>query len=42
MSKKAKIILAVSITSTVIAAGATTAALLICKKLYEKNYFSAD
>lgn len=42
MSKKAKIILAISITSTVIAAGATTAAFVICKRLYEKNYFSAD
>ncbi|MBR5514081.1 MAG: hypothetical protein IKV85_08885 [Ruminococcus sp.] len=42
MSKKAIIALTVSLSATVLLAGAATAGALICKKIYEKNYFSAD
>ena len=42
MTKKGKIILAVTLSSAVIAAGAATAAVVICKRIYEKTYFSAD
>lgn len=42
MEKKGKIILAVSVTTAVLAAGAAAAAVVICKKIYEKNYFSAN
>ncbi len=42
MSKKAIIALTVSLSATVLLAGAATAGALICKKIYEKNYFSAN
>lgn len=42
MSKKAKIILAVTVSASFVAFGAAAATVVICKKIYEKNYFSAD
>ena len=43
MDKKSKIILAVSITGAVVAVGAAAATtVVVCKKIYEKKYFSAD
>lgn len=42
MSKKAIIALIVSLSATVILTGAAVAGTIICKKIYEKNYFSAD
>ena len=43
MDKKTKIILAVSITGAVVAVGAAaTATIIVCKKIYEKKYFSAN
>lgn len=42
MTKKAKLMIAVTITTTVLAAGAAAAAAVICKRIYEKTYFSAD
>jgi hypothetical protein len=42
MSKKAIIALTVSLSATVLLVGAATAGTLICKKIYEKKYFSAN
>lgn len=43
MDKKAKVFLAVSITGAVVAVGAAAAAsVIVCKKIYEKKYFSAN
>ena len=42
MTKKGKIVLAVSLSATFIAAGAAAATVIICKKIYEKNYFSVN
>lgn len=43
MDKKSKIILAVSITSAVLAvSAAAVSTVIVCKKIYEKKYFSAD
>ena len=42
MTKKGKIVLAVSLSATIFAVGSAAAAVMICKKIYEKNYFSAD
>ena len=42
MTRKGKIILAVTLSSAVIAAGAAAATVVICKRIYEKTYFSAD
>lgn len=43
MDKKGKIILAVSITSAILAVGSAAAAtVIVCKKIYEKKYFSAN
>ena len=40
MSKKSKVILAASITSTVLAFFAAAVTVFVCKRIYEKNYFS--
>lgn len=42
MTKKAKIILAVSLSTVAVAASAAAATVVICKKIYEKNYFSVN
>lgn len=42
MSKKAIIALTVSLSAAALLAGAAVAGTIICKKIYEKNYFSAD
>jgi hypothetical protein len=42
MSKKAIIALTVSLSAAALLAGAVVAGTIICKKIYEKNYFSAD
>ena len=40
MSKKSKVILAVSITTSVLAVTAAAVTIFVCKRIYEKNYFS--
>ncbi|SHM92696.1 MULTISPECIES: hypothetical protein [Ruminococcus] len=40
MSKKSKVILAASVTSTVLAFIAAAVTVFVCKRIYEKNYFS--
>ncbi len=42
MTKKAKIILAVSLSTVAVAASAAAATVVVCKKIYEKNYFSVN
>lgn len=42
MTKKGKIILAVSLSATIFVVGSAAAAVMICKKIYEKNYFSVN
>jgi hypothetical protein len=43
MDKKSKLILAISITSAALAVSAAAAAsVIVCKKIYEKKYFSAN
>ncbi len=42
MSKKAVIALTVSLSAAVLVIGAAVAGTIICKKIYEKNYFSAN
>ena len=42
MTKKSKVILAISITVTVAAVTAAAASVVVCKKIYEKKYFSAN
>jgi hypothetical protein len=42
MSKKAIIALTVSLSAAALLAGAAVAGTMICMKIYEKNYFSAD
>lgn len=39
MTKRGKIVIALSVCASLIAAGAA-AAIIICKRIYEKNYFS--
>ena len=40
MSKKGKIILAASISTSVFALTAAAVTVFVCKRIYEKNYFS--
>ena len=40
MSKKGKVILAVSISTSVLALSAAAVTVFVCKRIYEKNYFS--
>ncbi|MBR3969879.1 MAG: hypothetical protein IKJ87_02235 [Ruminococcus sp.] len=42
MSKKAIIALTVSLSATALLISAVAVGTVICKKIYEKNYFSAD
>ena len=42
MSKKAVLALTVSLSAAVLLIGAAAAGTMICKKIYEKNYFSAN
>lgn len=42
MSKKSKIFMAVSLTAAVFTACAAAVTMVICKKIYEKNYFSVN
>lgn len=42
MSKKAVITLCISLSAVALIASAATVGAVICKKIYEKNYFSAD
>ncbi len=41
MTKKEKIVLAISVSSVVLAASAAVG-VMVCKKIYEKKYFSAN
>ena len=40
MSKKGKIILAASVSTSVLAITAVAVTIFVCKRIYEKNYFS--
>ena len=40
MTKRGKIVIALSVCASLIPAGAAAAAIIICKRIYEKNYFS--
>ena len=40
MSKKGKIILAASVSTSVLAITAAAVPIFVCKRIYEKNYFS--
>lgn len=40
MSKKGKIILAASVSTSVLAITAAVVTIFVCKRIYEKNYFS--
>ena len=40
MTKRGKIVISLSVCASLIAAGAAAAAIIICKRIYEKNYFS--
>ena len=40
MSKKGKVILAASISTSVLAFTAAAVTIFVCKRIYEKNYFS--
>jgi hypothetical protein len=40
MSKKGKIILAASVSTSVLALTAAVVTVFVCKRIYEKNYFS--
>ena len=40
MSKKGKIILAASISTSVLALTAAAVTVFVCKRIFEKNYFS--
>ena len=40
MSKKGKIILAASISTSILALTAAAVTVFVCKRIYEKNYFS--
>ncbi|WP_296728941.1 hypothetical protein [Ruminococcus sp.] len=40
MSKKGKIILAASVSTSVLAIAAAAVTIFVCKRIYEKNYFS--
>ncbi len=42
MEKKGKIIVAVSITATFIAIGTAVATVEICRRIYEKHYFTVS
>lgn len=42
MTKKGKIVLAVTLSTTLLAASAAAATVVICKKIYEKKYFSVN
>lgn len=42
MSKKGKIILAVSVSTVTLLAVSATVGVMVCKKIYEKKYFSVD
>ncbi len=42
MTKTGKTILAVSIFSAVILVASVSAGVVVCKKIYEKKYFSAN
>lgn len=42
MTKKGKTVLAVTISTAAILLGAAATAVIICKKIYEKKYFSAN
>lgn len=42
MTKKGKIVLAVSVSLTVVAVSAAAASFVVCKRIYEKKYFSVN
>lgn len=42
MTKKGKIVLAVSVSTVTILIGSVAVGAMICKKIYEKKYFSAN
>ncbi len=42
MSKKGKIILAVSVSTVTLFVVSASVGVMVCKKIYEKKYFSVD
>lgn len=42
MTKKGKIVLAVSVSTVAILIGSVAVGAVICKRIYEKKYFSAN
>lgn len=42
MTKNAKITIAVSVSAAVIFAAAAAAGIIVCLKIYKKDYYSAD
>lgn len=42
MTKKGKIILAVSVSTVAVLVGSVAVGTVICKRIYEKKYFSAN
>lgn len=42
MEKKGKIIIAVAITATALAVGTAAATVVICRRIYEKHYFTVS
>ncbi len=42
MEKKGKIIIAVSLTATILAVGTAVATVELCRRIYEKHYFTVS
>ena len=42
MEKKGKVIIAVAITATALAVGTAAATVVICRRIYEKHYFTVS
>ncbi len=42
MEKKGKIIIAVTLTATALAVGTAVATVVICRRIYEKHYFTVS
>lgn len=42
MEKKTKIIIAVGVTATIFAVGTAVTTVILCKRLYDKHYFTVN
>lgn len=42
MEKKTKIIIAVGVTAAVMAVGTAAATVILCKRIYDKHYFTVN